>query len=99
MKRAGPIVHITPTRTVSFCSRVSRLACSRVLCAASKICRKLGSIARPSSVNCTELFVRSNRRPPIASSRRWIALVSAGCEMNARSDARVKFSVSATARK
>ena len=33
----------------------------------------------------------------MVSSRRWIALVSAGCETKERSDARVKFSVSVTA--
>ena len=92
------IVHITPTRTTSLCARTGA-AFPRARLALSKIWRKVGSIAWPSPVSCTEFLVRSKSQPPMASSRRWMALVSAGCETNERSDARVKFSVSATARK
>ena len=56
-------------------------------------------MACPSSVNCTGDLARSNKRPPTVCSSRWTALVKAGWLTKTFSDAHVKFSVSATAKK
>jgi len=46
-----------------------------------------------------ELPLAPQQQPPSSSSSCWIALVSAGCETLHSSAARVKFNVSASARK